>query len=248
MSFKRMVTKLALAFAAQKGMEAFRNAGGLDGLRDMLAGQPQTATAGGPSSGMSGRVGGTRSSDAGGLGNILSSLGYAGASNGRESGVSGQISPLQGSLGSLFGALATALGSPAKQQSMEEKLDEQFDDADLNSRRDAEPIVRAMVQMARADGQIDEHEKSALFDILHDASADEQATLQKALREPVNAQAVALDTPAHARKEVYTAALLVGDPENGAESKYLQSLSHALNLTGDEVTALHDATGKARLI
>ena len=247
MSFKRMITKLALAFAAQKGMEAFRNAGGLSGMRDMMTRQPEVATTGQARGGMSGRVGGTRTADAGGLGNILSSLGYAGATNGREAGVTGQISPLQGSLGGLFGALATAFGSPTRPQETAETLDQHFNTTDLNNRREAEPIVRAMVQMVRADGHIDEREKSALFDILHDASAEEQQTLQKALREPVNAQAVARDTPSHARKEVYTAALLIGNPDNPLEKAYLQALSQALDLTPEEIAALHDATGKTQL-
>ncbi|SFS21275.1 DUF533 domain-containing protein [Yoonia litorea] len=247
MSIKRMVTKLALAFAAKKGVEIFNNAGGVDGVRDMLAGrkappQPDTQTAG-----MHGRIGGTRAAGTGGLGNILDSLGHAGATNGRESGVTGQVSPLNQSLGGLFGTLAAALGHQSQPEQAASKLEEEFETSDITRDEEAKPLVRAMVQMARADGNIDDQEKSALFDILQDATTQEQATLQDALHEPINPKAIADDTPPHARKQVYTAALLVGDPEHPNEKQFLASLGSNLGLNDREVAALHDAVGKPQL-
>lgn len=242
MSIKRMVTKLALAFAAKKGMEAFRGAGGMAGVKEMLAGR--AGAQGDSRGGMSGRVGQALGADSGGLGNILGSLGRAGTGGGRESGATGQISENHQSLGSLFGALASVIGNGPVPSERKHPLDSEFQMEDIQHNREAEPIVRAMVQMARADGQIDDQEKAALFDILHDASPAEQATLQSALEEPINPNAVAGDTPPHARKEVYTAALLVGDPTHPDEGKFLRSLASALRLTSDEVSSLHKATQK----
>lgn len=238
MSIKRMVTKLALAFAAKKGMEALRGAGGVAGLRDQLAGN---ATSRG---GMQGRVGGTRAADAGGLGSILGSLGIAGTGGGRDAGTTGQISPLQGSLGALFGSLASSFGHRSDAGNAASDLDTAFDSIDIQSETEGRAIIRAMVHMVRADGTIDADEQAALLNILDDASPDERAILQEALREPVDAKSVASETPQQSRKEVYTAALILSSGDNAQETTFLQELADALHLTPGEVEKLHQAIGK----
>jgi len=249
MSMKRMVTKLALAFAAKKGMEAFRGAGGIDGLRASLAGENNTADQ--PTrearGGMDGRIGGDRASDAGGLGNLLGSLGIGGATGGREAGMTGQVSPINGSLGGLFGALASAFGDRTRASDSARDLDAQFDGNDINSEAEARSIMRAMVHMSRADGAIDADEQAALLNILEEASPEERASLQDALREPVDAKSIASETPQHARKEVYTAALLLGDPKASRERAFLVELAVALGLREGEISDLHDAVGKDRI-
>ncbi len=241
MSLKRMVTKLALAFAAKKGAEVFRNAGGLKGVQDMLAGR-QSGTG---SSVGHGRVGGTRASDTGGLGNILDSLGYAGATNGREAGVNGQISPLNAGLGTLFGALAGITGGSKAQASDEEALSEQVSEDNIQTDRDAKSMLRAMVHMARADGGVSDDEYDSLMDILHDASESDREAIHMAMREPINAEGIAKDTSPQARKEVYAAALLVGEPDNPAEQNFLSKLAAHLNLSHADVEKLHGAMQKA---
>lgn len=238
MSIKRMVTKLALAFAAKKGMEALRGAGGVAGLRDQLAGNAASR------GGMQGRIGGDRAADAGGLGNILGSLGIGATGGGREAGATGQISPIQGSLGGLFGSLASAFGDRSDIASASADLDQQFDSNDISSEAEGRAIIRAMVHMVRADGTIDADEQAALLNILDDASPDERALLQEALREPVDAHSVAAETPERSRKEVYTAALLLGSTNTAQEAAFLHDLASALQLTGAEVAQLHQAVGK----
>lgn len=241
MSIKRMVTKLALAYAATKGAEAFRNMGGISGLKDALQGPTGPGEARG---GMQGRIGGDRASGAGGLGNILASLGQGAATDGREAGTGGQISPQNASLGSLFGMLAGALGQQVEPRAAARDLDRQFEVNDAEADSDARPILRAMVHMARVDGQIDETEQSALFDILDDASDDERAMLKSAMREPVDAQSIAAETPRHARKEVYSAALLISAPDNSDEMAFLRDLAAHLGLGQGELDDLHRAMGK----
>lgn len=244
MSVKRMITKLALAFAAKKGMEVLNNAGGIDGLRRTLAGEMQ---AGGGRDGMLGRIGGSGGSAAGGLGSILGALGSAGATGAREAGVTGQVSPLNAPLGQLFGALASALGQNAQPEEVGRATSD-IGAGDAGIERDvARSVIRAMVQVARSDGHIDDAEQDALFEILDDASADEREMLKDALREPVDAGSVASDTPQHARGEVYTAALFVADDDNTRERAYLERLAGALNLTEAEVDRLHDAMKKRPL-
>lgn len=241
MSIKRMITKLALAFAAKKGVEVFRSMGGLSGLKSSLQGLgEQTRQPGG----IQGRIGGATDARTGGLGSVLDSLGMAGATDPREAGVSGQISPANPSLGALFGGLASALGHRSEAETPAREFEEQFNLQDVEADQDARPILRAMVQVARADGAIDTEEQQTLLDILDDASPEERAILQTALREPIDPQAVAAATPQYARKEAYSAALLVGDLENESERHYLSSFATALGLSSHETAELHRAMGK----
>lgn len=66
MSLKNMAVKMALAFAAAKGVEAFSKSGGLKGIKRKLAQQ-----------GGNGSLG----SSSGGLGGLLGQLGLGGGTN-----------------------------------------------------------------------------------------------------------------------------------------------------------------------
>lgn len=245
MSIKRMVTKLALAFAAKKGLEALRGAGGIRGLQSSLASgqQPSQELDRG---GMSGRIGGATDARTGGLGNLLGSLGVSGAADNGEAGSAGQSVPTNTSLGSLLGSLATAFGNPTNQGG--KSTENVIGSAHPAKDEDAYPVLRAMVQMARADGSIDEDEQNALFEILDDASQSEKDAVNAALREPVDAAALAKDTPHRTREEVYSAALLIGDPNVELERGFLDALASGLDLQQHDLDRLHSALGKPRLV
>lgn len=248
MPLKRMITKLALAFAAKKGMEAFHSVGGLDGVKQMLSGK-SSAGAGAALRGVGttnghGRVGGTMTSDTGGLGNLLDSLGYSGATNATEAGTTGQMAPRNQSLGGLFGALAGAINGQLQPSQDRHAMEDHLADENVRNDEDAKSVLRAMVHMARADGGIEDDEYDALLEILEDATDEEREVLRQSMREPVDARQVAADTPAHARKEVYSAALLVGEPNKPAEKTFLSKLAEHLGLDQAEVSRLHAAMGK----
>lgn len=244
MSIKRIITKLALAFAAKKGVEVFQSMGGVSGLKSTLAGKDDQPSRRG---GMLGRIGGASDAQTGGLGNILESLGAAGATYAREAGMTGQINRLNQSFGGLLGSLASVLGNRSAPDKAAEELEEELHLEDIEDDQDSRPILRAMVQMARADGEIDRNEEETLVEIMDDASASEKAILRDALREPIDAKAIAAETPDYARKEVYSAALLVGQPDNEREHAYLRSLASALDLSSEDVARLHSAMGKSQL-
>lgn len=246
MALKRMITKLALAFAAKKGMEAFRSVGGIDGVKSMLSGTPQAdgmPEHSGPTHGH-GRVGGTMASNTGGLGSLLDSLGFGGTTNGTEAGMTGQMASRNQFLGGLFGALAGAMNGQMQPTTTRHAMEDQLADENVEGDEDAKSVLRAMVHMARADGGIEDSEYDALLDVLDDASEEERDVLRQSMREPVDPQSIAADTPAHARKEVYSAALLVGEPDKPAEKTFLRKLADHLGLDASEVSRLHAAMGK----
>lgn len=247
MALKRMITKLALAFAAKKGMEAFRSVGGIDGVKSMLSGTAQASATPEPSGETygHGRVGGTMASDTGGLGSLLGSLGFGGQTNGTEAGMTGQIASRNQSLGRLFGALAGAMTGQMQPTTGSHAMEDQLADENVESEEDARSVLRAMVHMARADGDIAASEYDALMDILDDATAKEREVLRQSMNEPVDPESIAADTPSHARKEVYSAALLVGEPDKPAEKAFLRKLADHLGLDSSEVSRLHAAMGKS---
>lgn len=240
MSLQRMFTKLAIAFVAAKGVEQFRRAGGMKGVRDMLA---RNEKAGGAIEGMLGRVGGARASSAGGLGNILDSLGIGGATGATEHGVRGQISDTSG-VGEVVGGLAGVSGDRERAEGLLAQT-RAADAADDD--RTAGLAIRAMIQAARADGGIDADERTALMEVLGDADASDQRFVDQAMEEEVDAEALAREVPRDKAVEVYSAALLAIEPDNRAEAEYLHALARGLGLDVDRTNALHDALGKPRL-
>ncbi|WP_227272131.1 DUF533 domain-containing protein [Roseobacter weihaiensis] len=239
MSLKNMITKLALAFAAKKGLDAFTAMGGMPGLAARL----QNATPAGPDT--ESRTDEVQTADTEGLGSIIEALGQTRGNAGRSISARQQGNPLNASLGSLFGTLANAFNQSGSSEKSGQDLQHHFTIEDFQSEDEARPVLRAMVQMARADGSIDNDEQSFLFGLLEDASDSEQAALRRAFREPVDAASVARDTPDYARKEVYSAALLVGEPDHPHEKSFLTHLAQALRLRQGEVDDLHRAIGKA---
>ena len=250
MSLKRMITKVALAFAAKKGVEMFRNVGGMDGLRATMQGQqarPQTSKT------QQASIGGglmdllKGSGQSGGIGAILGSLGLGGAQQ-ETAQKTAQHDATGGSLGSIISALSGVMNGQQPDTNAGRDLDAQFSTSDAATDADSRPVLRAMVQMARADGSVDADEQTALLEILHDASVDERATLQTAMSEPVDPAKLANETPHHVAKEAYSAALLIGSPDNSAEASFLRTFAQGLQLQQADVDAIHSAMAKPRMM
>jgi len=209
MSIKRMITKVAFAFAAKKGINALRGMGGIAGVKSALKGGSTPAQT-----------------------DIDASV---------------ATSANAGTIGSMIGMVSSAIGGRMSDPQDNADLDRAFATSDTVRDAEAGVVLRAMVQMARADGTIDQAEQAALFDMLADANAAEKALLTDALGEPVDAQMLATDTPAHARKEVYCAALLVGTADTHPEQQFLRTLAHASGFDQTDIDTLHAAMGKDRI-
>ncbi|MBM2576565.1 DUF533 domain-containing protein [Jannaschia sp. Os4] len=250
MSLKRMAMKMALAYAAAKGVQAFRNNGGLSGLKRSI-GQMQGG-AQNASSGIQGRVGGTGTTT-GGLGSLLGGLSSGGAAGG--SGLGGLLGALggQGStvgggmsgggMGGLLGGLAAMAGGSAALGS----------DADMAQHAEAGPsdeatagvMIRAMAQAVRADGEIDAQERQVLMELLDDANdPGDREAVEAALNEPIDPEGLARDVPAGHEAEVYAAALTAIDPDRAPEREFLSRFASALDMRPSEVRQLHEAQGK----
>ncbi|MGR3484671.1 MAG: DUF533 domain-containing protein [Paracoccaceae bacterium] len=255
MSLSRMATKLAFAFAAAKGVDYFRQNGGMEGLKRQLAGTPAAGTQGdrsgtdamraasqqsggtqgGGLGGMLGRLGGGTSSG-GGLGGLLNSLG-GGTGGSATSGGAG--------LAGLLGGLASMAGGPGTAQARDPHAAMQAAETGVQDESLARAMIRAMVQAARSDGNIDGKERETLMEVMGEADdPEDEAALNEALAEPVNPEALARDVPRGRGAQVYAAALMAIDPDNFAEQAYLTRLKAALGLSDEDQRQAHEVQGK----
>ena len=94
-------------------------------------------------------------------------------------------------------------------------------------------ILKAMIAAAKADGHVDDAEKTRIEEAVQAMGATEEVNrfVQKELDKPLDPAEVAsqVNTPEEAA-EVYLASLLVADDQNFMEKAYLQELAKQLKL------------------
>ncbi len=108
-------------------------------------------------------------------------------------------------------------------------------------------LLRAMIQAAKSDGRIDETEKKALTDHLGDLSAEDARAVDAAFKAPVDAGALAADTPRGMENQVYMMSLLGLDLDSEAEAQYLRALADKLGLDPKTANAIHEKMGEPPL-
>lgn len=94
-------------------------------------------------------------------------------------------------------------------------------------------LVRAMIAAAKADGHIDDDERSKISDKLGRAGIGPEAEqfLMEELNSPLNLDALVASAQTEAQKvELYTASRLAIDPDTRAERGYLDLLAGRLQL------------------
>ncbi len=221
MSMKKMVTQMAFAFAAAKGVQAFEKAGGIRGIQKKLAG--------------SGAGAGAARGQSGGIAGILGEFGI----DARQT----------SSIGGLLGGLAGAAGGTAASQKMRGLLDTTRETPEDTPEEEQVSglMIRAMIQAARADGEIDADERASLMQVIGEADPQETAFLERQMAEPVDPDALARDVPKGHEMEVYTASVVAIEPDNRAEAEYLDRLARAMGLDKNVVNEIHAALGKTPL-
>lgn len=237
MSLMNTVTKLAIGFAMAKGMDAVNQKGGIGQVMQSLTGGAGGADGSGGLGDLMGKLGGgATGGSAGGLGGMLSSLTGGGGSAAATGGLAG--------LGGLLGGLAGARGGSGGL----EALLGQDNPADEPSEEEvAKLMLRAMTQAARADGDIDADEKESLMQVIRQSEPENVAVVQDMLRQPVDAAALAADTPKGLETQVYTMALNSITPDNQAEAQYLHALAEGLSIQPQTANEIHDSLGAPRL-
>lgn len=154
------------------------------------------------------------------------------------------LGKLGGGAGGIVGTL-TGIGAAAS-QGITGMIDQitgtsvATDTAEANARL----MIRAMIQAARADGVIDERERSIIMEHLKDASAEERAFVEEQMSAPVDALALARETGDAAKSQVYSAAAMTVRTEGQAETAFLASLARGMGLDAATVAGIHLSLGK----
>lgn len=209
-----------------------QSGGGLGDLLDQISGQKRAsprATA--PKGGLEDILGGLtgRSSDAGSPGGVTA--GWAGGKTGGVGDLLDQV--LGGKAGAGSGGLKTGpltLPEPDREEELSAVL-----------------MLRAVIQAVKCDGDLDDAERDRLTQAMGDADQREVQAVQAELQRPVDVQGLARSVPAGLEPQVYMASLMAIDLDQRAEADYLNELAGALDLSPDQVNAIHDKAGVQRL-
>ncbi len=134
-------------------------------------------------------------------------------------------------LGALAGSLGLA-GSPS------------IDTPQLTQR--ALTLIKAMINAAKADGQIDAEEQQRILAKLADAGPAEIEFLRTEMAKPLNMDFLANLNPAMAT-EVYAVSLMAINVDTPDELNYLQQLAHHLGLDIETINGIHGQLGLSPL-
>ncbi|MGH1452000.1 MAG: tellurite resistance TerB family protein [Paracoccaceae bacterium] len=232
MSFVKLLGTLAVGFAAAKGMQKVKDMGGTDALRDKMRNAGEPGGMADDVAAMAQKLGLPIGQDQ--LRGIFAQFGggAAGASETAEAGfgqLTGMMSKGVAGLGGMVSAMTagTAMGEMSEEN--------------------ARLMIRAMIQAAKADGEIDADERTKILDQLDDASEEEIAFVQAELNAPIDVETLAADAQGSMKAQVYRAALMAVLVDTPAEKAYLQALASALGLDDAAVAEIHSSMGRPAL-
>ncbi len=192
--------------------------GGLGGLGDMLGGGAGRQMQGG-----------------GGIGDLLGGLLGGGGGQGGSAG--GGLGDLLGMAMKQFGGNAQAAPTPAS-----------FDNVEPQQANDqAMLLIRAMINAAKADGQVDQKEQQNIVEKLGDVTQDEIDFVQRELAEPLDVDAFVHDVPRGMEEQVYTVSLMAIDLDSNPEAQYLHKLAQGLGVNPETVNMIHEKLGAPKL-
>ncbi len=235
-----------------------RSGGAGGGLADVLGGLTgggaQSGGAGGGLADVLGGLmgGGGRSGGAGGgLADILGGLtGGTGFQGGTAQGGSG--SQMLGGLVMAALQMLNQRGAATGQSSLSlaEMLgSEQVSPMAMNTsqaHRQALAFVKAMINAAKADGQIDAEEQQKIVSRLGDVGPQEAAFIQEEMSKPLNFDFFS-DITQDMAPQIYAVSLMAINLDTAAESHYMQQLAQGLGLDPRTVNGIHAQLGLAPL-
>lgn len=108
-------------------------------------------------------------------------------------------------------------------------------------------MLKAMIQAAKSDGEIDEAEKAKLMDQFGELDDDERAFIREQMAAPVDAAALAREVPQGFGPQVYLMSLMAIEFDNRKEAEYLHTLAQGLGLDKETVNGIHQKVGVINL-
>ncbi|MFK7859514.1 MAG: DUF533 domain-containing protein [Granulosicoccus sp.] len=242
----RIAVGVAMAKGVGKMMNAGRSGGG-GGLGGALGGALGGGGAGGGLGGLLGSVlgGGGAAGSSGGLGGLGSLLGGGAAGGGMGGGLGGLLESISGggsaagnagNTAPSSGSLGHLLNGALQGNSIPEPEPAQEDMAKI--------LIRAMVNAAKSDGEIDQTEQQKIVANLGDEVSDEERQFViSEMRSPLDAQGFINSIPQGAGPQVYMMSLLGIDLDSREEAQYLDTLRKGVSMSEEEANAIHQKLG-----
>lgn len=231
MSFVRTLATLAAGYAAAKGMDKFKEMGGMAGVQKAMAANPAMA-------GMADQ-----------MGTMMEKMGVPGGADALQK-MMGQFSPQTdqgGAAAAGLGGLMAALGGAAaagqeQAASMMDSLTGTTTATDMQE-ANAKLMIRAMIQAAKADGEIDEDERQAILEHMGEMGAEELEFVKAELAAPIDIEGLARDTSEQMRAQVYATSLMAIRVDHAKEAEYLDGLADAMGLSPAVRDQVHRSMG-----
>lgn len=232
-----------------------RALGGNGNLNDIMGNLTamMSGGSGAPSSSAAGGRGGALPDILGQLANNKMAVGGLGALAGALLGGGGG-GAARGAVGGGGLAMLASLAVSALQQAGQQPadtprglLEPQNEQESQALENDAELIVKAMINAAKADGNIDEGEIERIIGKMQEdgLTEEEKQFFQTEAAKPIDIESIAAPARGDAElaAQVYAASLLAIEVDTDAERHYLQQLSTALNLSPQVTAIIHQSLG-----
>ena len=260
MSLMGTLAKVAIGYAAARGVDKMTGGGGLAGLfggAQVPGGEAKADQA--PGMGqiqdMLGQMG---AGGAGAMGNLQDMLGkmtqgggfdlsalMGNAAGGDTGGPRGGLLSGAGGGAGLAGIMAMLGGAAAMTGQGAAQMADAINPKETAPEMEATAalLLRAMIQAAKSDGGIDADEQAKILETVGDADEDDMAFIRAELAAPVDVEALALQTPDLQKTQVYAMSLMTIRVDSTAEAAYLDQLAAALGLDQQTVNMIHMQMG-----
>ncbi len=140
-----------------------------------------------------------------------------------------------GGLGGLLGGLLGGGKEDPRAQMTDDERDQVDDDATL--------LLRAMINAAKADGQIDKEEINNIVGRLGELDDNEKQFLQAEFNTPLDVAAFCNTVPDEMNEEVYAFSVMGMRLDTQQEAQYLASVAQGLRLDPKSCNAIHEKLG-----
>jgi len=185
-----------------------------------------------------GAMGGSGGS--GGIGGMLGGL--LGGNKGGDAGNTPQGNKLPDLMGSLGDKNSSGLGDL-----LSSALAGGSVDATPDQDKQAEVILKAMINAAKADGEIDADEQKKITEHIGDITADEIEFVKSEMSAPLDVEGVIKSVPRGMEQQVYLMSLLTINLDNQKEAQYLDTLAKGLNISQQASNEIHQKVGAPKL-
>jgi uncharacterized membrane protein YebE (DUF533 family) len=224
--------------------------GGLEDLLGEVLGTGSKARTGGTSS--------STKSGGGGLGDLLEQMSGQKRANPRSTAPKGGLEDLLGGLTGRREPARETTGRVATGGGVGDLLDQVLNDKksggpltlpepQQEEELSAALMLRAVIQAVKCDGDLDDDERQRLTKAMGDADQREVQAVNAELQRPVDVKGLARAVPAGLEPQIYMVSLMAINLDQKAEAEYLHKLAGELDLSPDQVNAIHDRAGAQRL-